>query len=221
MSKLDLDAWRWSDDGNLDASPAREPVVDANGGPGVLQVDGAFTRRGEAPDGIVVSTLEDAVAEHPELVERYLGSLLTDRDRFTAQNTAEWRGGMFVYVPAGVRVEQPIVTSVLHDSASALHWRSLIVVEEGAEVTLAEHWASSAEDLEGYFNPVTELIVGDGANVEYLCVQDLSERAWILGSQRAQVGRTRTCTGSGWGSGQDTESCAWRRTSTARVRPRA
>ena len=42
----------------------------SNGEPGILQVDGAFTRRGEAPDGIVVSTLEDAVGEHPELVER-------------------------------------------------------------------------------------------------------------------------------------------------------
>ena len=131
------------------------------------------------------------------------GSLLTDRDRFTAQNTAEWRGGMFVYVPAGVRVEQPIVTSVLHDSASAIHWRSLIVVEEGAEVTVTEQWASSADDLEGYFNPVTELIVGDGANVEYLCVQDLSERAWILGSQRAQVGANANLhwVGLGLGSG--------------------
>ena len=103
-----------------------------------------------------------------------------------------------------MRVEQPIVTSVLHDSASAIHWRSLIVVEEGAEVTLAEQWASSADDLEGYFNPVTELIVGDGANVEYLCVQDLSERAWILGSQRAQVGANANLhwVGLGLGSGQ-------------------
>jgi Fe-S cluster assembly protein SufD len=204
VSKLDLGAWRWSDGGNLDASPARAPVVDSNGWPGVLQVDGAFTRRGEAPDGIVVSTLEDAVGEHPELIERYLGSLLTDRDRFTAQNTAAWRGGMFVYVPAGVRVEQPVVTSVLHNSASAIHWRSLIVVEEGAELTLAEQWASSADDLEGYFNPVTELIVGEGATVEYLCVQDLSEQAWILGSQRAQVGASANLhwVGLGLGSGQ-------------------
>ena len=62
VSKLDLDAWRWSDDGNLGASPARAPVVDSNGAPGILQVDGTFTRRGEAPDGIVVSSLEDAVA---------------------------------------------------------------------------------------------------------------------------------------------------------------
>jgi Fe-S cluster assembly protein SufD len=204
VSKLDLDAWRWSDDGDLEASPAREPVIDPNGGPGVLQVDGASARRGESPDGIVVSTLEEAIARHPELVERHLGSLLTDRDRFTAQNTAEWRGGLFVHVPKGVRVEEPIITSVLHDSPSALHWRSLIVVEEGAEVTLAEQWASSAADLAGYFNPVTELIVGDGANVEYLCVQDLSEQAWILGSQRAQVGANANLhwVGLGLGSGQ-------------------
>jgi Fe-S cluster assembly protein SufD len=204
VSELDLDAWPRSEEGNLEAAPAREPVVDSDGALGVLQVDGAFESRGEAPDGIVVSTLADAVANHPELVEPHLGALLTDRDRFTAQNTAEWRGGLFVHVPAGVRVEQPVVTSVLHDSACALHWRSLIVVGEGAELTIAEQWASTAEDLEGYFNPVTELIVGEGANVEYLCVQDLSEQAWILGSQRAQVAANANLhwVGLGLGSGQ-------------------
>jgi Fe-S cluster assembly protein SufD len=204
VSKLDLAAWRWAGDGNLEAVPARDPVVDADGATGVLQVDGAFTARGEATDGVVVSTLEDAVANHPELVEPHLGKLLTDRDRFTAQNTAEWRGGLFVHVPARVRVEQPVVTSVLHDSPTALHWRSLIVVEEGAELTIAEQWASTTEDLEGYFNPVTELIVGEGATVEYLCVQDLSEQAWILGSQRAQVAANANLhwVGLGLGSGQ-------------------
>ena len=106
-------------------------------------------------------------------------------------------------MPAGVRVEEPIVTSVIQATRRRrCHWRSLIVVEEGAEVTVAEQWLSSADDLEGYFNPVTELFVGDGANVEYLCVQDLSERSWILGSQRAQVGARRDrCTGSGSGLG--------------------
>jgi Fe-S cluster assembly protein SufD len=204
VSQLDLDAWEQSTDGNLDASPARGLVVDTNSAPGVLQVDGAFTRRGESPDGIVVCTLEEAVTEHPELVEPHLGTLLTDRDKFTAQNTAAWRGGLFVHVSAGMRAEQPVVATVLHDSASALHWRSLIVVEEGAELVLAEQWASTAEDLEGYFNPVTELIVGEGASVEYLCVQDLSERAWILGSQRAQVAANANLhwVGLGLGSGQ-------------------
>ena len=129
VSGLDLAAWPQPTEGNLDAQPARAQVVDSEG-PGVLQVDGAVVRRGEAPDGIVVCTLDEAVAEHPELVEPHLGTLLTDRDKFTAQNTATWRGGLFVHVPAGVRAEQPVVATVLHDSASALHWRSLIVVEE-------------------------------------------------------------------------------------------
>ena len=67
-----------------------------------------------------------------------------------------------------------------------MHWRSLVVVEQGAEATVVEQYMSGADDLEAYFNPVTELIVGEGAKLEYLCVQDLSERSWILGTQRAQ-----------------------------------
>ena len=69
-------------------------------------------------------------------------------------------------------------------------WRSLIVVEDGAEVTVVEQYLSADDELEGYFNPVTEIVVGEGASVNYLCVQDLSERSWILGSQRAR-GRPR------------------------------
>ena len=80
---------------------------------GVLQVDGTSQRRGEAPDGVVVSTLGEAVAEHPELVEPHLGSLVRDRDKFAAQNTANWQGGLFVHVPAGTVVDEPLVATVI------------------------------------------------------------------------------------------------------------
>jgi len=78
------------------------------------------------------------------------------------------------------------------------------VVEEGAEITVAEQFLSSDEELEGYFNPVTELVVRDGGSLGYLCVQDLAERAWVIGSQRAQVGRDASIhwVGLGLGSGQ-------------------
>ena len=78
------------------------------------------------------------------------------------------------------------------------------MVEAGAQATVAEQWLSSETDLAGYFNPVTEIIVGDGARLEYLCVQDLSERAWILGSQRARIARDASLhwVGLGLGSGQ-------------------
>ena len=71
-------------------------------------------------------------------------------------------------------------------------------------MTVAEQWLSSEADLEGYFNPVTEIVVGEGASLQYLCVQDLSEQAWILGSQRAQVARDASLhwVGLGLGSGQ-------------------
>jgi Fe-S cluster assembly protein SufD len=204
LSKFDPEGWEPSGDGDLDTASAREPIVPANGA-GVQQVDGtAASRGGELPDGVVVSTLGEAVTEHAALVEPHLGALVSDRDKFAAQNTATWRGGMFVHVPAGVVVEQPIVASVIQATAGALPWRSLIVVEAGAQVTVAEQWLSSAADLPAYFNPVTEIMVGDGASLEYLCVQDLSEQAWILGSQRAQVARDANLhwVGLGLGSGQ-------------------
>src|SRR5262245_8767088 len=203
LSSFDPARWARLDGGELDAGTAREALVSADR-VGVLQVDGAAVRRGDATDGVVVSTLGEAVTEHPELVEPYLGSLVRDRDKFAAQNTADWRGGLFVHVSAGVVVDDPIVATLIQATTGALPWRSLIVVEAGAQVTIAEQWLSAAADLEGYFNPVAELVVGEGANVEYLCVQGLSEQAWILGSQRAQVARDASLhwVGLGLGSGQ-------------------
>jgi len=204
LSRFDPEGWEPSPEGDLDAPSAREAVVPADGA-GVLQVDGtAAARAGELPDGVVVSTLGEAVTDHAALVEPHLGALVSDRDKFAAQNTATWRGGLFVHVPARAVVEQPIVASVIQATTAALPWRSLIVVEPGAQVTVAEQWLSSAADLTGYFNPVSEIVVGDGASLEYLCVQDLSEQAWILGSQRAQVARDANLhwVGLGLGSGQ-------------------
>jgi Fe-S cluster assembly protein SufD len=147
----------------------------------------------------------DAISEHPDLVEPHLGKLVLDREKFSAQNSSLWHGGAFVYVPKGMRVEAPVVLSAIQAAAgTAMFWRSLIVVEEEAEVTVAEQYLSSEEGLEGYFNPVVELVVGGGANVSYLCAQDLSEQSWILGSQRAQIDRDASLhwIGLGLGSGQ-------------------
>jgi Fe-S cluster assembly protein SufD len=152
----------------------------------------------------LVAPLVEAAQEHSDLVQRHLGSLVLDRDKFAAQNTELWRGGAFVYVPSGVSVSDPIVISTLQSQEGAVHWRSLIVVEEGAEVTVAEQYLSTDDSLDAYFNPVTELIVGDGATVNYLCVQDLAEQSWILGSQRSNVGRDASLhwIGLGLGSGK-------------------
>ena len=140
------------------------------------------------PDGVIVTTLTEAAASHPELVERHLGSLVDVDELLVARNEARFTGGAFVYVPRGVRVEAPIVlTAIQAVPQTELARRTLIVIEEGAEAEVWEQFASGAEDLDGLFNVVTELIVSDNARLRYLCGQDLSERSWIFGVQRAEV----------------------------------
>ena len=142
------------------------------------------------PNGVIVSTIEQAADEHPELIERHLGSLVSDEDLFVARNDAGFKGGAFVYVPAGVALEQPIaLTAIQGDPRTELDRRTLIVLEEGAQAEVWEQFLSAAEDLDGVFNVVTELVVGDGAHLRYVCGQDLSEKSWIFGAQRAEVGR--------------------------------
>ena len=63
------------------------------------------------------------------------------------------------------------------------------MLEEGAEAEVWERYVSADEDSDALFNGVTELIVGPGANLRYVCGQDLSERSWVFASQRAEVAR--------------------------------
>jgi Fe-S cluster assembly protein SufD len=206
LSGFEADAYALLAGGDLGATPSRQAVLEADGRLSLRQVDGVAEITGEGAEaGVLVTTLQEAVVRHPELVEPYLGSLVLDRDKFAAQNAASWRGGAFVYVPRGVRVEAPVVLSALQNEAhGAMFWRSLIVVEQEAELTVAEQYLSSDNGLEGYFNPVVELFVGEGASVSYLCAQDLSEQSWILGNQRARVARDGSLhwIGLGLGSGQ-------------------
>lgn len=206
LSAFEFDRFERAGGGDTDLTPSRKAVVGRDGRPGVRQVDGLAERLGEPlADGVVVTTLDTAVAEHAKLVEPWLGSLVLDRDKFSAQNAASWSGGSFVYVPRGVRVEVPVVSTAIQATGSShFPWRSLIVVEPQAEVTVVEQYLSTDSDLEAYFNPVVELFVGEGAKVRYLCAQDLSERTWIFGSQRARVERDAALhwVGLGFGSGQ-------------------
>jgi Fe-S cluster assembly protein SufD len=139
---------------------------------------------------VIVSTLEDAAREHPELVERHLGTVVAGEDIFVARNDADFRGGAFVYVPAGVALEHPILlTAVQAATGTELDRRTLIVLEEGAQAEVWEQYLSGSEEVDGVFNTVVELVVGDAARLRYVCGQSLSEHSWIFGAQRAEIGR--------------------------------
>jgi Fe-S cluster assembly protein SufD len=180
--------WEFTDISGL-ALETFEPALDA---PVAGEATWLF-QLGQAdalPDGVIVSTIDEAAQAHAELIERHLGSIVADDDLFVARNGARFRGGAFVYVPAGVAVEQPIVLTATHAVAGTeFDRRTLIVLEPGAQAEVWEQYLSAAADQEGVFNVVTELSVGHDAHLRYVCGQALSERTWVFGAQRAEVGR--------------------------------
>jgi Fe-S cluster assembly protein SufD len=143
------------------------------------------------PDGVIVTTIDEAARAHGELLRRHLGTVVTADDVFTMLNdSAGYRDGSFVYVPRGVTLEEPIsLTTIQARTGTLLNQRTLIVLEDGAQAEVWEQYVSGADDVDGVFNVVTELVVGDNAHLRYICGQTLSESSWIFGAQRAEVGR--------------------------------
>jgi Fe-S cluster assembly protein SufD len=141
-------------------------------------------------EGATVVSLKDALGSHAELLQEHLGSLVPVEDPFVARNEASWQEGVLVHVPAGVRVTDPIRIEVPVDRDDvAIGWRTLVVLEEGAEAEVWEHWSSPGDEIDGLLNSVVELSVGQAATLRYINTQDISERAWIFATQRAQVER--------------------------------
>jgi Fe-S cluster assembly protein SufD len=140
-----------------------------------------------AVEGAVVMPLARAVEEHPELVERHLGSVVRGDTPLVARNDAHWTDGTFVYVPRGVSVEAPIVVTTAHEQAgTALHWRLLVVLEEGAQASV---WHESTSAQDGVVNGIIEVVVGQAARLRLIDLQDLDESTWVFGTQRATVAR--------------------------------
>jgi len=143
-----------------------------------------------AGDGATVLPLGEAVDSHPELIDGRLGTLVSGGDPFVARNEAGWRDGVLIHVPAGVRLTEPIKVELpLDENGSVVYWRTLIVLEEGAEAEVWEHSGSAGDETDALLNSVVELHVGQAATLRYVSTQDISERAWIFSSQRAQVER--------------------------------
>jgi len=162
LSKLEIDAYEASD--------------------AEVEVSGA--------EGATVVSLAEAVSSHAELVEASLGSLVPVADPFVARNEAAWSDGVLVHVPRGVKVAEPIRIEVPVDrDGTAIAWRTLIVLEEGAEAEVWEHWSSPNDEVDGLLNSVVELSVGQAATLRYVNTQDISESSWIFATQRAQVER--------------------------------
>ncbi len=198
LSSLDLDAYAEAAGGDGASAESAAPILPAPDGSSFLRQVDALTLGAELPEpsgngkpsAPTVMPLADAAARYPELVQQHLGSVVPADDVFVARNEASWTGGAFVYVPAGQRFDMPIGLSAIQGAAgSAMGWRSLIVLEEGAEAEVWEQYLAGDPSADALFNGVTEIRVGQGANLRFVCGQDLSDSAWVFATQRAEVER--------------------------------
>ena len=192
LAGFDPDAFTASDD-VVAAAPATMLEIDASG---VATVGEAGITIEHAPDGIRFELLTD---DHP-----LLGTLVGHSEKFAAHNAAMWQQGLLVQVPKGVVVEKPIYIRIANTvEGGSLFWRLLIVAEPQSRFTVIEEYASATPELSGYSNAAVEIVVGDGANVEYVSLQNFSQHTWHFASHHATVGRDAELdwVAAGFGSG--------------------
>lgn len=139
--------------------------------------------------GVVVSTLDEAVRSHPELVQRHLGRVVrADESVFTALNAAYWSGGLFVYVPKDTRVETPLrATLSAAGAGAALFPRMLVILDRGAELTLIDEHTGGDGAL--FAAGAAEFVLADDAKLHHYAVQTWGADVQEIFVQRAELGR--------------------------------
>jgi Fe-S cluster assembly protein SufD len=137
---------------------------------------------------VIFTDLSTAVAEHPELVEKYLGTeaVPPSNSKFAALNSALWQGGVFLYLPKEVEVEEPFQAAfVLEGEGSAIFPRTLIVAERFAYATYIEENISLGEHGQAMNTGVTEIYTDDSAQVRHVDVQRWGEDVYNFNVKRS------------------------------------
>jgi Fe-S cluster assembly protein SufB len=135
--------------------------------------------------GIIFCSFGEAVQEHPELVEKYLGSVVPYSDNFfAALNSAVFSDGSFVYVPPGVRCPMELSTYFRINAAETGQFeRTLIIADEGAYVSYLEGCTAPKRDENQLHAAVVELVALKGATIKYSTVQN-----WYAGDENGVGG---------------------------------
>jgi Fe-S cluster assembly protein SufB len=138
-----------------------------------------------AEQGIIFCSFGEAVQEHPELVEKYLGSVVPPSDNFfAALNAAVFSDGSFVYVPKGVKCPMELSTYFRMNAADTGQFeRTLIVADEGASVSYLEGCTAPKRDTNQLHAAVVELVALDNATIKYSTVQN-----WYAGDEEGRGG---------------------------------
>ena len=137
--------------------------------------------------GVIFTDMDTAVREHPELVKKWFGTVIPPNDnKFAALNSAVWSGGSFVYIPAGVKVDIPLQAYFRINAENMGQFeRTLIIVEEGAQVHYVEGCTAPVYTSESLHSAVVEIIVKKGGRCRYTTIQNWANNIYNLVTKRA------------------------------------
>ena len=138
-----------------------------------------------AEDGVIFCSISEALQEYPEIVQKYLGSVIPVADNyFTALNSAVFSDGSFVFIPKGVTCPMELSTYFrINDGDTGQFERTLIVAEEGASVSYLEGCTAPMFDTNQLHAAVVELVALDNADIKYSTVQN-----WFAGDENGKGG---------------------------------
>ncbi len=146
----------------------------------------------ELPEGVVCLPLEQALQTHGDLVREHFMQRETrlGSAKFAALHKARVKTGLFVYVPDGIRVEQPIeVSHVLAGDAAASFPHTLVITGKNAEVSVLDRFSSANDSDAGLCVAFNDLIVGDGSKLTYCAIQELNPASRMIQVNATTVGR--------------------------------
>ncbi|MGK7936247.1 MAG: Fe-S cluster assembly protein SufB [Xenococcaceae cyanobacterium] len=138
-----------------------------------------------AEEGVIFCSISEALQEHPELVQKYLGSVVPVADNyFAALNSAVFSDGSFVFIPKGVTCPMELSTYFrINTGDTGQFERTLIVAEEGASVSYLEGCTAPMYDSNQLHAAVVELVALDNADIKYSTVQN-----WFAGDEKGKGG---------------------------------
>ncbi len=142
-----------------------------------------------AKKGVLFTDTDTAVKEHPELLREYFGKIIPPEDnKFAALNSAVWSGGSFIYVPKGVKIEFPLQAYFRINAESMGQFeRTLIIVDEGAEVHYVEGCTAPMYSTESLHSAVVEIIVKKNGRCRYTTIQNWANNIYNLVTKRAMA----------------------------------
>jgi Fe-S cluster assembly protein SufB len=139
--------------------------------------------------GVLFCDMDTAVRDYPDLVRRYFGTVIPPNDnKFAALNSAVWSGGSFIYVPPGVKVDQPLQAYFRINTENMGQFeRTLIIADEGSQVHYVEGCSAPVYSSDSLHSAVVELVALPGSRITYTTIQNWSNNVYNLVTKRARA----------------------------------